>query len=279
MNRIIVFKWNVSWIFPLPAPSGCTGNGGTEKNISKKPHGHSPGAPGGRWSSCLCAAPLSHRSNPHNPSLCPCMSHEGSLLCFSLSLVARDDIPSLTTPMPCTTLAFSYCLQGNKIFCLCCFFSLAHLWVSAVACSSCCCGIIIAALCKELYVHSSDSTACIFPPHAIKEWDVFFKATQPDLYWFIAFFLAKECAHFPASLGKLSHGLQVIWSSSSSSALISFSPSLSQPTGSSSGCVFKPLFCTSFFHMGSAAPSCLPFLDLFSAAQQSLSWPLSLLNP
>lgn len=92
MNRIIVFKWNVSWSFPLPAPSGCTGNGGTESNISKKPHGHSPGAPGVRWASmplCLCAAPLSHKSNPHNPSLCPCMGHEGPLLCFSLTMVAR----------------------------------------------------------------------------------------------------------------------------------------------------------------------------------------------
>lgn len=34
---------------------------------------------------CLCAAPLSHRSNPHNPSLCPCTGHEGSLCCFSLN--------------------------------------------------------------------------------------------------------------------------------------------------------------------------------------------------
>lgn len=38
---------------------------------------------------CLRAAPLSHRSNPHNPSPCPCMGHEGPLLCFSLALVGR----------------------------------------------------------------------------------------------------------------------------------------------------------------------------------------------
>ena len=132
----------------------------------------------------------------------------------------------------------------QDIFCLNCFFSLAHLWVSAVACSSCSYGIIITALCKQL-----DSTAYLFPPLVpSKNWVMFFKATQLDLHWFIAraFYWKNVHISLLASRGKLSSGLQVVWSVSSSSSMIRFPPSLSQSAGSSSGCVFRPLLRTFF---------------------------------
>lgn len=70
---------------------------------------------------CLCASvlPLYHTDpTPQTPVCAPALA---------LVWLPGNDVPTLTTPIPCRTLAFYYCLQGNKIFCLCCFFSLAHL--------------------------------------------------------------------------------------------------------------------------------------------------------
>lgn len=100
--------------------------------------------------------------------------------------------------------------------------------------------------------------------HAINNWDTFFKATQLDLHWFTAraFYCKNVHISLLASLGKLSSGLQVVWSLISSSSMISFSPFS----------VHWHLFRLCFqappshllFHMGSAhivlLPPAFPFL-------------------
>lgn len=102
-----------------------------------------------------------------------------------------------------------------------------------------------------------------------QNWDMLFKATQLDLHWFIATAFYNKNVHISllASLGKLSSSLQVMWSLSSSSSMISFSPSISQPTGSSSGCVFRPFLHTFFFTWAQLAMLLLPAFPFLTFAQ------------
>lgn len=118
MNRIIVFKLNVSWSFPLPAPSGCAGNGGTENNISKKAHSRSPGAPGGRWTSMpasvpLCL-PLCHTDpTPTTPACALAQGMRGHYAALAL-MIARGWYTHSHHPHPLQNTHFITAFKGTR---------------------------------------------------------------------------------------------------------------------------------------------------------------------